>query len=152
MNDATEEEARRILAGPFVCEDCGEWTPSKSLNGLHETGCGLLGEDGVNLRLYVDMKYRRTEKTDSTHYMFTMFKRQPYGPERVYQLDVRQYPIVPRDAHSLPHEHIGNSRVTGDASWSKWTYDEVMAYFCRQANIEFRPTLPHPEEFRLKRQ
>ena len=122
------------------------------MKGLLETGCGLLDQDGVSLRLLVDLRYRRTEKTNARQYLFTLFQRQPYGLERIYQLDVRQYPRVPKDAHLLPHEHIGKARVTGNAGWANWSYDEAMARFCTMTNIVFRPNLPHPEDFRLRGQ
>lgn len=150
MKDVPEQEARALLARPLSCEDCEDWKPSRTSKGLLEAGCGLISPEGVHLRLYVDMRFRRTEITSGKFYMFSIFRRQPYGQERIYQLDIRQYPVVPRDEHLLPHEHIGSARETGDAAWSNWNYDQVLAYFCARTNVTFIPLLPHPDEFRLR--
>ena len=152
MRDVTEQDASALLAAPLLCEDCEDWKPSRTSKGLLEAGCGLISREGVNLRLYVDMRFRRTGKTNGRFYMFSIFRRQPYGQERIYQLDIRQYPVTPRDHHLLPHEHIGSARQIGDAEWLNWTYDQVLAHFCARTNVTFIPQLPHPDEFRLRGQ
>ncbi|MNT30549.1 hypothetical protein D3C72_1663480 [compost metagenome] len=115
--------------------------------------CGLLDANGRSAKLIVELRFRRSSKTNVAQYVFSVFRRVlPKGLERVYQLDVMQWPKPVRDQHQMPHEHFGNERNLGDDSWAKWSYDEVLAYFCARTNITFVPPVPHPEELRLKGQ
>ena len=152
MNDVPEDEARALLASPLFCDDCGQWRPPKGSKNIHETSCGLLDENGINVRLIVQLIFKRSVKTGLVSFQFSVFRRNPSGLERVYQLDVRGWPRGAPSNHHRPHEHFGDSRAIGNAAWEKWTYDEVMAYFCAATNIVFRPPVPHPEEFQLRRQ
>ncbi|MFY2945837.1 hypothetical protein ACOTF6_09430 [Achromobacter xylosoxidans] len=149
MNKIPEAEARAILATPRTCEDCRPWTPQKQLIGAYKTDTGLLDPAGVRSGLFVDLYFYRSPKTNICVYKFSVFKMTPSGSARVYQLDVRRSPKPIKDAHGMAHEHFGNGRTDGDASWNSWSYNEVMHYFCRQANITFDPALSHPEHFEL---
>ncbi|WP_238920911.1 hypothetical protein [Achromobacter xylosoxidans] len=153
MNNVTAEEALALLSSPLICEDCPDWVPGKELKGLLSTSCGLLDSTGRSAKLVAELRFRRSSKTHVAQYVFSVFRRTlPRGLERVYQLDILQWPKPVKDLHQMPHEHFGNERIQGDDSWSKWTYDEVLAHFCARANITFVPPVPHPEELRLKGQ
>lgn len=149
MQTIPEAEAISLLSQPLFCEVDGGWTPTKPQPGTMTLGAGVLDEDGVGAQMYVELLYRKSFKTKITTYKFTIFSRRTYGKERVYQLDVVQYPRPVKDAHSLPHEHIGSTRLPGDAKWSKWGYDEVLAHFCVRTNVTFQPVPAHPEDFQL---
>ena len=151
MNDVPEAEARQLLASPLFCEDFPDWRPPKGTKGVHRVACGLLDSDGVNVRLVADLIFKRSPKTRLVQYKFSVFRRGPSARlERVFQLDVTQWPKGAPSKHHEPHEHFGDNREVGDAAWSKWTYDEVLARFCAMTNITFRPPLPHPEELHLR--
>lgn len=152
MNDIPEDEARDLLARPLYCDECRDWEPAKGLKGVLETSCGLLNEEGTNVKLLLDLSFRRSPKTNTIRYVFSVFKRLPRGLDRVYQLDVSQWNRPVADKHNQSHEHVGNARNPGEASWQKWTFEEVMVYFCQQTNITFRPNLHHPEVLQLKGQ
>lgn len=74
-----------------------------------------------------------------TRYVFSVFLRQRFGDERVYQLEVVQGSRQNRDPHGRSHEHIGDLRLVGPARWDNWSYHEVLDYFCVQTNITFCP-------------
>lgn len=150
MNNISEEEARALFIQPLICEDCSEWRYSPGVKGEMNTGAGLLNEQGVGVKLYADLTFRRSPKTNTVRYVFTVFRRGITGSERVYQLDITQWPKPVRDLHQMPHEHIGAGRYLGDDSWSTWTYHDVIARFCSQTNITFSPLIPDPEDFKLK--
>ena len=150
MNDIKEAEASSLLSAPSRCEDCDEWSPIKTQPGSFTTGAGVLDSDGLGRRLFVQLDYRSSKKTRSTKYIFTVFKRQPYGNDRVYQLEVYQVPKQLKDMHKRSHEHFGDKRTLGDESWNDWEYDDVINYFVSRTNIAFYPLPPHPEHFQLK--
>lgn len=150
MQDIPEAEARSILSGAKQCEDSPDWAPLKTQPDTFEIGIGVLDLLGRGTGLYVQLHYRHSQKTKIIRYRFSVFRRQPYGVERVYQLQVNHFPVPVHDVHQRSHEHIGQLRVVGDARWANWRYDEVIAYFCKQTNIAFVPDLSHPEHFQLK--
>lgn len=150
MQDIPEAEARALLSGDLRCEDAPDWMPLKMQPNTFEMGVGVINSDGRSAGMYVQLHYQSSAKTKIIKYQFTVFRRLSYGLERVYQLQVNHFPVPMRDAHQWSHEHMGKLRVTGDASWANWRYDDVIAYFCKQTNIAFLPTLPHPEHFQLR--
>jgi hypothetical protein len=150
MQKIPEAEARRILAQPLRCEDWMDWMPVRVQAGTAFTAAGVLDAHGLGTKLLVELHFRRDLKTKLVTYMATVFLRNAYGRERVYQLTVTQSPKTLKDAHRRSHEHIGDLRVEGSAEWNEWGYDEVLAYFCKQTGIAFDPQPPHPELFQLK--
>ncbi|MDB5911201.1 MAG: hypothetical protein JWP34_5318 [Massilia sp.] len=150
MRIIPEDDARALVRNPLTCEDVGDWATLKVQPGTVVIGVGVLDENGVSVRMYVELVYRPSYKTKITRYLFTLFQRFPYGNERIYQLEVTQTPKLVRDMHKLSHEHMGSLRTTGDASWATWGYDEVLAHFCAQTNITFAPSPVHPETFELR--
>src|SRR5690625_1270095 len=151
MNDIPEDEARQLLTRPLFCEDCPEWRPPRGTKGMLQASCGLLDSDGINVQLIVDLIFKRSPKTDVVQYKFSVFRRGPAARlERVFQLDVTQWPKGFPSDHHKPHQHFGDKRNLADASWSDWTYDEVLKHFCAMTNITFQPPLSHPEELQLR--
>lgn len=152
MNTIPEAEARALLARPQECVDCPDWSGWKLLAGSVQTSMGLVDANGMGTRMQVVLRFHRSAKTKITHHLLTVFKMEPYGLERVYQLDVKQFPRPVKDAHQKPHEHWGALRTLGAASWATWSYEQVLAHFSQQTNIIFLPQPKHPEAFELKRQ
>jgi hypothetical protein len=150
MRDIPEAEARALLTEQLRCEDAPDWMPLRIQPHTFEIGVGVVDLAGKSVGMYVQLHYRFSLKTKIIKYQFSVFLRQPYGLERVYQLQVNHFPVPVRDAHQRSHEHIGNLRVIGSANWENWRYDDVITYFCKQTNIAFVPDLPHPEHFQLK--
>lgn len=150
MRDISEAAARALLSAPTKCEDPPDWSPVKVYPGAVEIGAGVVDSLGRSAGLYVQLHYQNSYKTKIVKYRFTVFVRQPYGLERVYQLQVNHFPVPIRDMHQRSHEHLGKLRVTGDASWADWRYDDVIAHFSKQTNIAFDPVPPHPEQYQLK--
>lgn len=150
MNDIPETEARACLAGKLFCIDAEEWSPMHMQNGAFEITAGLLDSNDVRTQLQVNLIFKHSAKTKFTTYLFGVFKRQPWGIERVYQLDVRQSKLQIHSLHDLPHEHIGSTRIDGDLTWSRWTFDQAMDHFCQQTNIDFSPIIESPMNFSLK--
>lgn len=149
MRDIPEVEARALLRAPLRCEDCGSWQPLKMSPDTMVLGAGILDVDGVGARMQLELSYRCGHKTKIKMYVFTVFKRNPYGSERVYQLAVTQSSKPIKDAHRKSHEHYGDARIIGQASWEHWDFDAVLAHFCMRTGIVFDPQPPHPEHFEL---
>lgn len=150
MHTVAFDEASGLLARPLTGEPPSDWLPAKSQIETFEMTCGLLDEDGAHTRLHVELAYRRSAKTGLKRFKFSVFLRQRYGIERVYQLDVLQSKKAIRDKHSMPHEHFGDRRTNGTESWQNWTFEEILGHFQKRTNIIFRPPPSHPEHFELR--
>lgn len=150
MTDIPEAEARALLARQLYCHDIGEWSGWKLQQESVRAGMGLVDEQGLGVRLQVDLLFRRSKKTGTAHYIFTVFKQESYGLQRVYQLEVKQWARPVKDEHMRPHEHWGDSRVVGDKSWATWGFEQIIGYFCQQTGIVFQPAPTDPEAFELK--
>lgn len=146
----TKEQAAAALSEPLVCENYNEWTPIKILVGTHIIENGLLTLDGQKTQLQVKLMYKHSHKTKDITYQFSIFKRYPYGMERVYQLEVYQTKFAIKDPHKFSHEHMGGSRTEGEKFWESWDFYDVLRYFCSRTLVSFDPELPHPEDFKLR--
>lgn len=149
LDDIPEAEARDLLKKRYVCEDYDDWAVAKASPESYRLACGLLDEDGSRTNLYVELFAKVSQKTKITHYKFSVMRRRPLDG-RVYQLEVRVFPKALRDPHQRPHEHIGRHKEYGDNAWTQWDFNEVLARFAQQTNIEFRPDLESPLDFRLR--
>ncbi|MES2322381.1 MAG: hypothetical protein V4633_08980 [Pseudomonadota bacterium] len=150
MKEIPESEARDLLVPGLVCEGCDDWQSKQVQPGTVFAGGGVVDSHGLGTRLIVDLLFRREQKTRFITYTFTVFRRNPLGRERIYQLAVTRTPKPLKDAHRRSHEHVGDKRYPGSAEWDNWEYDEILDYFCAKTNISFRPRPPHPEHFQLK--
>lgn len=150
LNDLDHDEARALFQVPRVCEDFDEWVPDKNQRDCWTLTCGVINkETSSRAGLLVELTFRRSHKTKSVWYKFTVFKQHPWGLERAYQLDILQYAKrIP--THDKPHVHMGSKRIEGAAEWTDWSFEEVLAKFTEQTNIEFNPQVEHPEKFELK--
>ena len=150
MNDIPESEALALLQLPKFCKDLREWEVVKGQPDTVGIGIGILDAEGLSMRMYAELHYHRGAKTRIASYKFSVFRRTRLAIERVYQLQVNIFPKPVRDKHQLSHEHIGDARYPGDASWATWSYDEVIEHFCRRTNLKFDVRPLHPEDFRLQ--
>lgn len=150
MNDIPESEARALLSTSKFCELDGEWHPENVQPGTYVISAGLVDAEGLGTRMVVELRFRRGHKTGIIRYVFGVFKRNPHGSDRVYQLDVMQSKKPIKNLHDKSHEHIGAFRVSGQDSWVKWQFKDVLEYFCKTANITMSPGPVHPEHFELK--
>jgi hypothetical protein len=150
VHNIPEGEARSLLNRPLQCEGCEDWAPLRVQPGSFSVSAGVLDDWGAGTQLQVVLDYRNSHKTKVIRYIFSVFRRQPYGRDRVYQLDVLQTRRPVKDQHKRSHEHFGDARLPGAPAWADWDYDEVLAYFFKQTNIKFDPKPPHPEHFQLR--
>lgn len=142
-----ESEARILLSQPLRCEDALDWASIGVQRNIRVLQGGLIAPNDVATGLYVELQFRRRPRPLLISYTFSVLLRNRCSIERVYQLTVNQSAKVLKDKHSQSHEHIGGSRHIGTATWQKWSYDEVLAYFCARTNITFVPVPAHPEHF-----
>ncbi len=150
MNVIPESEARALLANSTFCDLSGDWIPEKVQPGTLKISSGLTDAQGIATKLLVELKFRRSRKTGIVTYLFSVFKRSPYGRDRVYQLDVRQSKKSIKNVHDRSHEHIGSLRATERDEWAQWSFEDVLNYFCNNANITMSPGPVHPEHFELR--
>lgn len=145
-----EEEARALLSNAYHCQEPPDWAPAKDHRLTRHIECGLLDEDERRASLYVSMRCTVATRNTVGRYVFSVFKLSSGPAERVYQLDVKNWPRLPNDVHSRPHEHIGSRRVIGDDSWIGWGYDQVIAHFLTRVNIRFEPEITDPNYLTLR--
>ena len=150
MKDIPESEAKKYLNGPLMCQDAEEWNPLATQTGTYEISAGVLDGDGARTALQVQLVYRSTQKTKMTRYIFSVFNRQPWGIERVYQLDIQQSPRPIEVKHNLPHEHFGDRRIDLPKNTGSWSFEDCMKQFSQQTGIVFVPIIEHPLSFELK--
>lgn len=150
MNTLQESEAIALLSQPATCIDIGDWISNRQQPDTWECTSGVLNAENVRTGLIVELAFRRSQKTQKVHYKFSVFRQTLWGLERVYQLDIQQFKKPLRNAHDVPHEHVGDRRVCGDATWGQWTFHEALQYFTERTKINFSPEVPHPEAFELK--
>jgi hypothetical protein len=152
LHDMSEVEARALLGAPLVCNEPDDWSVDPSHHFTERIECGLVTVLGERPGLYLSFKFTGNRKKLPDRYMFSVFKLDRGRTMRVYQLDLTRWPYLPGDVHAWPHEHIGKTKVTGDASWLTWTFDDMINRFCETTNIEFRPEPPSdPTLFSLRR-
>ena len=149
LYDIPEAEARALLANRYVCEDYDDWAPATAAPEAYMLTCGLLDQDMARTPFYVELYVKVSQKTRLAHYKFSMLRRRPMAA-RIYQLEIRTSPRSLKDRHQRPHEHIGDLSVSGDAAWTNWGFHDVLAQFTSRTNIEFRPGLESPLDFRLR--
>lgn len=144
MREIQEDEAIQLLSRPLLCPEAGPWTGGPGKFKQCRACAGLVDEHGQRTALMVELRFREDPKNHTKVYVFSVFKRNRYGVDRVYQLDVNQTPVLPKDRHSRPHEHCGNRRHNGPAKWMRWKYEELLRYFCVRTNIDFVSPPPDP--------
>lgn len=149
MNDLPHADAIALFDQQRYCDDVDAWVPEPQQNGTMTASSGVVDADGIRTPLLVQLQYRNSAKTRKVWYKFSVFIRHPWGMQRAYQLDVEQFAKPPKNAHDLPHEHMGDQRLQGAPSWSKWTFEQVLDRFSEETKITFRPPLVHPEHFEL---
>lgn len=137
MREIQEHEAIQLLSRPLRCADMGAWKAVPGKFDKSVAGAGLMDEHGQRTDLTVELRFRVDPKHGSKVYVFSVFKRNRYGMERVYQLEINQTRGIPPDQHSRPHEHFGNHRRIGPDKWMRWKYDELLRYFCARTKIDF---------------
>lgn len=153
MHDMPEEEARALLSRPHTCVECNDWVPQKMQPGTVMASSGLVDQQGIGTGMYVQLVFSRSPKTKMVRFKCTVFQTRHGAQARVYQLDVQQSPKLPKDRHSLPHEHFGAARSPIDSNGChNWNFEDVLSYFCGATGIRFEPALSHPEDFQLKGQ
>jgi hypothetical protein len=150
VHTVSEAEAIELLSRPLMCRDESIWNPLREQPNVHLVECGLLDELGLPSGLYAVLQYHRSPDTRLVRHLFTVFKLHHGGPQRVYQLDVRNHAKTIKNLHDLAHEHMGMRRINGEATWQQWTFEEVLQHFCQQTKISFDPPLDHPEDFKLR--
>lgn len=148
MHDCPETEARQLLAPASQCPPC-TWRPSRGPGQRWTLQCGLLTPGGAANGLVVSLSVHVSAETGLRRQVHSVFQTSQWGLQRVYQLDTRNWPRMPRDAHQWPHQHWGSLRQVGDAAWAAWAYSEALGHFLAATNIQFEEPPPDPLEFRL---
>lgn len=148
MSDTSFDEACALLATPKICIDIGEWLPERGERWVCSSG--VTDIEGVGTGLMVHLAFRRSAKTHRTQYVFSVFRQNAWGLERVYQLDVVQFAKALKDLHDRPHEHMGDQRMPGETAWARWSFEDMLQHFCQRTKIKFHPNATPPESFELK--
>lgn len=150
MNDVSKDEAEALLLYPQTCVDIGDWLPCRNQPTAFMCEGGILDSEGSRSPLTVQMTFRRSRSTNTTTHILTVFKRNSWGVQRVYQLDIQGFARRPKNLHDLPHEHFGRERMSGEAPWAEWGFHEMLRHFTLRTRIRFDPDPNAPEHFELK--
>lgn len=150
INDLDTEDAIALFSVPRTCQDMGDWIPEKQQANTWTASCGVLNQDGSSAGLLVELFFRKSSKTGTAWYKFTVFKRHIWGPERAYQLDIEQF-TKRISIHDQPHEHFGKDRIAGDPAWASWSFEQGLQRFCERTKISFTPPVEDPHKgFKLR--
>lgn len=153
MNNIDEQEARELLAQPLYCDeaDPDDWEMLDKPRGTHSFEQGLVKADGSNSGLVVQLLFYRSPETNLITVKMSVFRHIRKQPRaRVYQLHITTKSYNPDNWHDEAHEHFGTGRGPVH-EWKTWhSFTDVLDFFCKQTNIEFRPPLEDPEQLRLK--
>ena len=150
MKDMPENQARALLASPSFAQDVGDWCCNKNRPWHNYIECGLVTKDGTRAGLIMRLEYAYSTATNSKTMQFGVLKSAPYGLQRVYQLTIKQTRKPIKDAHALPHEHWGDTRIPANKDCLSFTFAQAMAHFCQQTNITITPPVEDPTQYRLK--
>jgi hypothetical protein len=151
IDDLPRDEAEALLELIKFGDPSGGWDSARELAGVANCAFRVTDSDGKRIQgVTVDLLIKYGQRPPSTHYLFTVFKFEYGGLRRVYQLDVLQNGRKMRDAHSMPHEHIGRDRVAGDVAWATIKYDEALGLFCSRTNLTLISDLPDPSVLTLQ--
>lgn len=150
VDDLQTDEAEALLKIIKFGDTTSGWEWAEEVAGVATCAFGVTDSDGrriqgVTAELYV--KYG--SRPPSTHFMFTIFKKEYRLRRRVYQLDILQNGRKRRDAHGLPHEHVGQERRPGGLDWVDFRYSDALQLFCARTNLCLVPELPDPFELVL---
>ena len=152
LSDLNTEEAYLLFSEHRTCEDIDDWKPEKQQPNTWTAECGVLNADGSSAGLLVQLQYRKSQKTGTAWFLFTVLKRHVWGYERAYQLDIEQF-TRKLPLHDLPHEHFGKDRIEGSSDWATWSFDEALQRFSDRTKISFIPLVTDPHSgFQLKKQ
>ena len=150
MVKMTQAAALALLSDRRHCLEIGEWLPNRQKPFALNCSSGVVDSEGVRSPLLVDLIFQRGPKTKMVWYKFSIFNRLVWGLERVYQMDVQQYEKPLKNAHDLPHEHMGDERKVGQTAWLTWSFEDVLRHFSERTRIDFKPPVMHPDAFELK--
>lgn len=117
MPKITEAQARMLLRRPLRCEGDVAWKPQRHGRQGRVLSVGLVDGIGAATAMVVELRYTHNARAGKTRYLFSVFLRHRYGPERVYQLEVTQASRDSKNMHGKSHEHIGDLRSIGPALW-----------------------------------
>lgn len=153
MDSVTEEEARELLSKVHLCEDAEpeDWQVLEKPFGAYSFEQGLVTQSGSNSGLVVELIFYRSPETNLITVKMSVFRQARKQPKiRVYQLHITTKSYNPDNWHDEAHEHFGNGR-SSVPEWKTWrSFNDVLDFFCKQTNIEFKPPLDDPEQLRLK--
>ncbi|WP_272970670.1 hypothetical protein [Comamonas terrigena] len=153
MDSVTEQEARDLLAAKHICEDADpeDWEVLERPFGAYTFEQGLVTESGSNSGLVVQLNFYRSPETNLITVKMSVFRQVRKQPKvRIYQLHITTKSYDPDNWHEEAHEHFGSGRAPVP-QWRSWrSFEDVLRFFCKQTNIEFRPELDDPEQLRLK--
>jgi hypothetical protein len=144
--DTPEIEARAALAIASFCPDAEPWQEQPKGGVGFECGAGLVDAAGNYRGLTVALLVSQARTTKLKRFKFSVFKSTQWGAERLYQLDVQNWRVVPRMEHSQPHEHFGRYRSAPQIAWISWTFDQALTHFSQATNITFTPRVTDPFE------
>lgn len=153
MQKLEEQEAREILKVTHYCDEATaqDWMVLQKPRGAFSFEQGLINEEGRGTGLVVELHFYRSPETRLITVKMGVFmqKKRSNIKQAVYQLHITTKSYNPDDWHDEAHEHFGKSRHI-IPEWKTWkNFSNILEYFRRVTNIQFRPPLEDPEQLRL---
>lgn len=153
MDSINEQDARALLSVPHYCDEADpeDWQILSKPIGAFSFEQGLVDHEGHGSGLVAEFVFYRSPETGLITVKMSVFSQKKRQPRtRVYQLEITTKSYNPDNWHDEAHEHFGKGR-TAVPEWKAWkSFSDVLDYFSRTTNIEFRPPLEDPELLRLR--
>ena len=142
-NDATESEARTLMALPKWGEPCASWRQDRNYPGSASNAFGVVDFQGSAIAgLQIEFEVYRAPRSRQERLTFTLRRFELGRLARVYQQEINTRPgLRPKD-HAWSHEHIGTARMPADLDWSSLLFDAAVRRFCERCNLVLSADLP----------
>ena len=147
MRSLDADEARALLLTPLVGTDYPEWGPSPTHPQTHVLVAGVVGPNDEPTQLFVKLAIVSSESGDE-RYDFSLFKLELNGCTPVDQLHIVQTTKPSHHLHASPHGHLGGTRMAGNPSWLRWSFEDVLHHFCHRSKVTSLPPPQAPNDIR----
>jgi hypothetical protein len=149
--DASEAEARALMALRKWGDPCSSWRQDRAYPGTVSNAFGVVDEQGTAIPgLVVEFEVYRAPRTRQERYTFTLRRFEMGSLARIYQQEVNTRPGLRESDHAWSHEHIGTLRVSADLVWSSLSFDVAVQRFCRQCNLTLERPLEEIDALELR--
>jgi hypothetical protein len=150
-NDASESEARAIMALPKWGDPCAAWRQDRAYPCTVSNAFGVVDVMGSAIAgIQVEFEVYRASRSCQERYTFTMRRFELGSMARVYQQEINTRPGIRQTDHARSHEHVGALRAPAGSDWSNLSFDAAVRRFCEQCSLTLTAPLPDIDALELR--